>query len=219
MSKKSSDMENLARQLYRTHKQRLDLIKEHSSGSGFELAVQRLFGTNPERARALRVGSREFKFSSYAKNVVRFLPTQWQEELDRTQGTWRGCENWWARYPLIAWLEMRTGDDGITGWLKLNAEVGPISNHTIRKSMIEAIQAAASSRGLDRIQFPAYASEKGRLYSRFLQKNSVDVNDIRDADELERKLRSIIAGFEPEFELIASVLPGLVDLNDALVSR
>ena len=215
MSKGRSELENLARQFYRDQKTTLDLIKAPSIGSGFEPAVDRLFGVNPERGKTVRIGSRGFKYSSRVKNLVSFLPARWHDELDKTKGAWSGCENWWAGYPLIAWVEMRASDDGATGDLKLTAEVGPVSNHKVRNGMIRAIKSAASAKGMERIQFPAGASDKGRLYSRFFRDNSIAVSDIRDTGEMERKLVQLVAGFEPEFELVASVMPQFSRFSDA----
>ncbi|WP_457588361.1 hypothetical protein [Ensifer canadensis] len=187
----------------------LDLVREHGADSGFELAVHRLFGDNAERETTIRIGSSSFVYFQLAKSHVSFLPTKWQQALNKTQGKWRGCENWWAGYPLIVWAELRTGDNGITGHFRLNAEVGPIADHKFRKTMIDAIKTVASGKGLDRIEFPAGASDKGRLYSRFLRKNTIALNDIRDTDEMSKKLAELIAEFEPEFELVASVIAQL----------
>ena len=214
MSKERSEMENLARQLFRDQKKVLDLIRGQSPGTGFEPAVHRLFGDKPRSGKVVRIGNRKFRYWNLAKTVVSFLPVSWHEELEKTRGAWSGCENWWAGYPFIAFVEIKAGDDGTTASLTLNAEVGPISNHRARKGIIEAIKAAALAKGLERIQFPAGASDKGRLYSRFLRKNSVVVNDRRDADEVERKLAEIIADFAPEFELVASVLPQFLRFDE-----
>jgi len=73
---------------------------------------------------------------------------------------------------------------------------------------------AASAKGLERIQFPAGASDKGRLYSRFLRKNSIAVNDIGDTGEIETKFVQLIADFGPEFELVASVIPEFLRLGE-----
>ncbi|MNW18534.1 hypothetical protein D3C71_2181290 [compost metagenome] len=40
------------------------------------------------------------------------------------------------------------------------------------------------------------------------------VNDIHDTDEIERKLMELIANFEPEFELVASVIPQFFEYPD-----
>ncbi|MNT60802.1 hypothetical protein D3C86_1918760 [compost metagenome] len=72
---------------------------------------------------------------------------------------------------------------------------------------------AASAQGMERIQFPVGASDKGRLYSRFLRENSITVSDVRNADEIEKKFVELIAGFEPEFELVSSVIPNFTRAN------
>lgn len=218
MSKGRSETENLARQLYRDQKYLLNIIREPRPGSGFEPAVHRLFGDKPVRGEKVRIGNSEFKYSSHEKNFVSFLPARWHEELDKSEGAWCGCENWWAGYPLIAWVEIRASDDGTTGHLQLNAEVGPVSNRKVRRGIIETIKVAASAKGLERIQFPVGASDKGRLYSRFLHKNSITVNDIRDTNAMERKIAELIVDFEPEFELVASVIPQFLRIDAPLVS-
>ncbi|NEJ11082.1 hypothetical protein GR238_37940, partial [Rhizobium leguminosarum] len=70
MSKKRSEMENLARQLYRDHKRVLDFIIEHGSGSDFALAVHRLFGENPHRGEITNIAGHNFVYSSLSKSVV-----------------------------------------------------------------------------------------------------------------------------------------------------
>jgi hypothetical protein len=70
-----------------------------------------------------------------------------------------GRKNWWAGYPFIVWIEIRAGDDGATGYLRLNAEVGPISDQRARKGIIEAIKAAVSASTFERIHFEAGASD------------------------------------------------------------
>lgn len=198
---------NLAYDLYCEQKKMLDLIKERGPGSGFDLAICRLFGDNPKRGKSAKIGSREFMYAKPGKNLVSFLPLGWQEELDKTKEIWSGCENWWAGYPFIIWVEIIVGDDGIAGYLRLTAEIGPISNHRARKAIIEAIKRAASANGLERIQFPAGATDKGRLYSRFLRNNTVALNDIRNVDEVERQCVKLITDFGPEFDLVGGVVP------------
>lgn len=200
-------MESPIRRLYRGQKKTLDLMRQEAPVSGFEVAVHRLFGDNPDRGKTVKIGNREFQYSGKAKNLVSFLPVRWAEALSATESRWLGCENWWAGYPLIAVMDMRVGDDGIAGSLRLNAEVGPVSNYEIRRGIIEAIRLAAASKGAARIQFQADAVDERRLYSRFLRGNSIALSDIRDVNELERKFIELVAGFEPEFELVAGVVP------------
>lgn len=191
MSKGRSETHDLARQLVRDQKKMLDLIKRDRPESGFATAVFRLFGDRPKRGKTIRIGKHEFQYSSHEKSLVSFLPARWHEELDKTKEAWSGCENWWAGYPLIAWVEIRASDDGTTAHLKLHAEVGPVSDHKLRKGIIEAIRVAASAKGLERIQFPVGASDKVRLYSRFLRGNSIAVSDVRNADEIEKSSWSL----------------------------
>ncbi|WP_158665002.1 hypothetical protein [Ensifer adhaerens] len=206
MNKRNSEMNNLAHLLFRKHKKVLDLVKEENSGAGFEPAVRRLFGESPDREKTIRIGKREFLYSDLAKTHVSFLPARWRQELDGTRFTWQGCENWWAGYPLISWVELRAGDLGAKGYLRLNAEVGPISDDKLRKGLVETIIAAAAAKGLERVQFQPGASEKGRLYSRFLRRNSVALNDIGDPGEIERKFVQLINDFDAEFELVANAI-------------
>ncbi|WP_043612853.1 hypothetical protein [Ensifer sp. ZNC0028] len=215
MNKDRSALANLAHAFYRDHKKVLGLIKEDNSGSGFEPAVHRLFGSNPAPENLVRIGKSEYIFSDLTKSQVSFLPARWRQELDQTNGTWRGCENWWAGYPLISFVELRAGDLDAKGYLRLNAEVGPISNLRMREAIIETIRTAASAMGLERIQFQPGASDKGRLYSRFLRRNSIALNDIADPGEIERKFVQLINSFEPEFELVANVIPQFPCPNDA----
>lgn len=202
-------MENPIRRLYRDQKKTLDLIRQEGPVSGFEPTVRRLFGDKPERGKTVRIGNREFKYAGNAKNLVSFLPARWAEELAARKSTWLGCENWWAGYPLIVVMEMRVGADGVAGALRLNAEVGPVSDHDVRKGIVEAIRSAAAAKGVERIQFQADAFGERRLYSRFLRGNSIALNDTRDVNELERKFVELIVSFEPEFELVRSVVPTL----------
>ncbi|MDK4711592.1 hypothetical protein [Rhizobium sp. CNPSo 4039] len=211
MSKGRSETEDQARQLFRDQRNILDLIKEPKSRSGFEPAIHHLFGDKRQRGKTARIVNHEFLFSGVKKDLVSFLPVNWRKELDKINVTWRGCENWWLGYPFVALMELKVSDDGIKGHLKLNAEVGPLSEHNVRKRIIVTITQAALAKNFDRIQFPADALDKGRLYSRFLRRNSIAVNDIRDTDEMEKKFEQLIADFEPEFDLVASLIPELSD--------
>ncbi len=207
MSKERSEMENLARQLYRDHKKVLDFVIEHGSGSDFALAVHRVFGDNPKRAEQVIIGGTKYIYSGLTKNNVSFLPFSWFEALDGTNRQWPGCESWWGGYPFIVWVEIVAGDDGAKGHIKLNAEVGPISDYEIRKEIIDAIKAAATEKSIGRIQFQNGAADKGRLYSKFLRKNTIVINDVHDTDEIEQKLKLLLADFNPEFDLVASLIP------------
>lgn len=207
MSKGRSEVEELALQFYRDHKKAVDLIRARPTKSGFDLALRRLFGDNPKPGASYRLGNRELSCVNVSDNRVSFMPTGWRDEFDVTNGDWPGCENWWAGYPLISYVDIRAGDDGRSGRLILKAEVGPISVHAVRAAVIDVIKTAAAEANLRRIQFPVDAAREGQLYSLFLQRNFVVVTDIRNAGDVENKLRELIAGFEPELDLVTRVIP------------
>jgi hypothetical protein len=199
------------RRLYQENKKLLDLLKDQSAVPGFEVAVRRLFGHEPEQRMPARIGDHEYLYSGGAKDFVSFLPLRWQEKFAEVNIIWPGCEKWWSGYPLIALAELRPAD-GKAGHLKLDLEVGPVSNHRNRIKIIEAIKAAASSENMERVRFKSSALEKGSLYSRFLGKNVVVVEDMRDPVEIESRLRELTVEFQPEFELVASLIPSFSSL-------
>ncbi|TAW11117.1 hypothetical protein [Rhizobium ruizarguesonis] len=216
MSNDRSEMDKLARQFFRENKKALELVTTRKSDSSFAITVCRLVGDNPQLGKPFKIANRNYIYSGFDKNRMIFLPARWREELDKMRDAWPGCENWWAGYPFILWVELRLGDDGTTGYLRLNAEVGPISDQRARKGIIEAIKAAASSaNSLERIHFEAGAADKGRLYSRFLRKNSIIVSSIHDANEVEKRFVQLVADFEPEFELVMGVIPQFPHFRDA----
>jgi len=191
----------------------LDLVKQPERTSGFKVACDRLFGVKPNQGKVVRIGKNDLRYSSFTKNLLSFLPLQWYDELERAQSIWRGCENWWAGYPLIVWVEMRTNLDDAPSQLILNAEVGPISDHLTRRNFIKVIKTVSKASGLERIHFAAGASDKGRLYSRFLHNNSVPVNAVHNADEIEEKLVKLIVDFEGEFNSVASAISNFLSMN------
>ena len=144
MSKGRSEVEELALAFYRDHKKAVDLIRARPAKSGFDLALRRLLGDNPKPGASFRVGKRELSCVTVANNRVSFPPTSWRDQLDLTHGAWPGCENWWAGYPLISYVDLRAGDDGRSGRLILKAEVGPLSIHAVRAAVIDEIKTAAA---------------------------------------------------------------------------
>ncbi|MFS2154422.1 hypothetical protein [Rhizobium sp. Rhizsp42] len=199
-------MEKLARRFYRDHRKVLGLVTERSPGWGFPEAVRRVFGAEPRPGKAVRIGNRNFIYSSQSDNLVSFLPARWRDAVDGAKGRFPGCEKWWAGYPFITWVEVRANNDGTSGYLKLNAEVGPISDHDARARLIEAVTLAASAGDWQRIRFETKSADASRLYSRFLRMNSLVLDDIRDPDETEQKLIRLVTDFEPEIEMVGTAL-------------
>lgn len=199
-------MKKHTRQLYLDSKKLLGLLAKANANTGFDSAIRSVFGSELMPNQQIGIGDRHFFYAGSAKNLVAFLPVQWQVELDKVGIVWKGCERWWAGYPLIVLAEMRVSEDGISGYLRLNAEVGPASAREFRKGMIEAIKTAAVVSNLDRIQFQPDAAETGRLYSRFLRRNVIPLTDITNAGEIQAQLKMLVSDFEPELELVATVL-------------
>ncbi len=199
-------MKKHTRQLYLDSKKLLGLLAKANANAGFDGAIRSVFGSELMPNQQIGIGDRHFFYAGSAKNLVAFLPVQWRDELDKVGIVWKGCERWWAGYPLIVLAEMRVSEDGISGYLRLNAEVGPASAREFRKGMIEAIKTAAVVSNLDRIQFQPDAAETGRLYSRFLRRNVIPLTDITNAGEIQAQLKMLVSDFEPELELVATVL-------------
>lgn len=87
-------MGEMARRLYRDNRKMLDLVAKQGPDSGFGPAVKRVFGNDPVPGSTVRIGSRVFIYSGTGKNLVSFMPASWRDELEKTRGTWPGCENW-----------------------------------------------------------------------------------------------------------------------------
>jgi hypothetical protein len=207
MSEEQRKMEQLARQLYRTHKRVLDFVVEHGAGSGFALAAQNLFGESPDRLQTpFQVGGQALLFSSVNNSTLGFVPQAWFDALDGRGKVWPGCDRWWAGLPVICWANIWTARDGIAGQIKLQAEVGPLSPAELRTKLIDAIKAVAEQKGLKRVQFQTGAANEDRKYSRFFRQNILKVDDVHNSNKIQSALASLIGDFQNEFEAVAGIL-------------
>lgn len=206
MSTEQSEMEKLAKQLYRDHKKVLDFVLEHGSASDFFVAAESLIGDDLGYLDPFKVDGQKLRLSHADDRFLSFLPEAWYQGFGKDDLNWRGCENWWARYPLIAWLQLRPNADGKSGQLTIYGEVGPLSEYEFRKDLIAAIQAAGKSLGTSRIKFQNGAAVEGKRFSKFLKDNSIDVKDVQDADEISGAMRALLKRFKPEFEAIGGAL-------------
>jgi hypothetical protein len=209
MSEKKTEMEELARQLYRSHKKVLDFVIEHGAGSAFALAARNLFGENPEHLEIVQVDGRKYAFGGLNNEMVSFLPQAWFVAFEGTKRSWPGCEEWWSGLPLISWLQLVIGNDGVKGSLRLYAEVGPLSNHEFRKSLVEDIKSLGAHKGLN-ISFRSDATVEGTKYSKFLKGNTVDVKDVHDVDEISDAMEQLLSRFESVFAEVSGILPKYV---------
>ena len=136
-----------------------------------------------------------------------FLPMGWMEALGGDDTSWVGCESWWAGYPLICWLELFEAEDAKSGRLRLFAEVGPLHDHRLRESLISRIKRVAEEEGLTQVSFQKGATDVGKRFSRFLKASSVVVDDVHNAEDIERAARILIKDFTPTVEAIQRTLP------------
>lgn len=206
MNDERSEMEKLAQQLYRSHKKVLDFVMEHGAATDFKIAAETLFGANTGPGTKVEVDGRDYLFGWANSRNCAFLPWRWYEAFGGQQHIWPGCESYWMGYPLICWMELIDGNDGSKGYLRLFAEVGPLSPFAARKYLIEKIQKEASENKKDLIKFQSGASDEGRRYSRFLRDNSVDIHDIYDSERIAKGMSDLLGRFSESFEAIEGVL-------------
>tara|TARA_R110000787_G_scaffold42319_4_gene104074 strand:+ start:959 stop:2269 length:1311 start_codon:yes stop_codon:yes gene_type:complete len=207
LSDQRSEMEKLAKQLYREHKKVLDFVMEHGSGSDFSVAAESLIGADLASLNAFEVDGQKFRFNHLDQRFLSFLPEAWYQAFGQDQFDWKGCEKWWAGYPLIAWLQLWPNADGKSGQLAIYGEVGPLSEHEFRKELIGDIQMAGDGLAKNRIKFQKAAADEGKKFSKFLKENFHDIKDVQDAEEIAAAMRVLMKRFKPEFEAIGAVLP------------
>jgi PD-(D/E)XK nuclease superfamily protein len=206
MSENLDEMEKLAKQLYRDHKKALDFVIEHGSSTDFAIAARSLFGEDAEYPKSIEIGDRKYVYGALNNRNASFMPENWFLSLGGEKTVWPGCENWWLGFPLVLYFEVWPGKKSTEGTLKLVAEVGPISDHTSRVKLVEAIKTLKDAK----VGFQKSATKEGSRYSRFLKRNTAKVQDIQDAEKIAEKMKELLKEFQPEFDEIAKVLPAYV---------
>lgn len=206
MSKERLEMLKAKRLLQRSNSKILSLFAAPSPKPGFEAAIGSLCDDLSEDGRSLVIGGRQFGHVQFEGPLATFLPHPWKQALRAVRSGYPGCEGWKAGFPLIAMIEIRMGT-APGGYLKLNAELGPIAAPRVRKGMVEALQQAASAARLDRIQFQPEATARGQLYSRFFHRSTLSVGDVHDVKEIRQAFMQLIEDFGQEVDLVTSVIP------------
>lgn len=200
-------LEKLARELYRDHKKVLDFIVEHGKSTDFALAVEAVFGEDMEYFTSFSVDGTDFVYSNADSGSASFLPKAWFDALGGDRYFWHGCERYWAKFPIIVWVQLATGADGRRGQISLVGEVGPLTDHSLRTDLITAIQSCSDNNKQLRIKFQRGATDEGKKYSRFFKNNAFPVDDIQDHDKIAGVIKKALSSFRPEFDVISSVLP------------
>lgn len=207
MSCKQKEMEKLARQLYRDHRRVLDFVLEHGKSTDFAIACETILGEEPQHGDAINIGKQSYVFNHADANAFSFLPKSWFDALGKDKFYWHGCENWWAGFPLIMWIQLTSDGDSGGGQVRLYAEVGPLCDHEFRRDLIEAIKEAAKENELKRVGFQRGAADEGKKYSKFFKKNFFAVDDVHDHDQIANAIKKALNSFQPEIEAVAVVLP------------
>jgi len=207
MDEERLKLEKLARELYRDHKKVLDFIVENGKSTDFAYAAEAVFGADLEYPGECVIDGASFVYNNADSSAVSFLPKTWFDALGGDEHYWHGCEDWWAGFPVITWIQLTSGADGTSGQIRLYGEVGPLADHSFRTDLINAIQACSVDDKLLRIKFQRGATDEGKKYSRFFKKNAFPVDDIHDHDKIAIVIKKALKSFRPEFEAIASKLP------------
>lgn len=210
MSETQVEMEKLARQLYRDHRRALDFIVEHGKSTDFSFACEAVFGEDLEDWDVIKVGKRDFVFNHSDAHSFSFLPKAWYDALGGDEYWWHGCENWWAGFPVITWVQLTSDANGASGQVRLYAEVGPLSDHDFRRELISEIADVAKMQSLSTIGFQRGAADEGKKYSKFFKKNSFSVDDVHDHDKIANAIKKALKSFDAEFDAVAKVLPQFV---------
>jgi hypothetical protein len=201
-----SEMVTLARQLYRDHRKVLDFVIEHGTGNDFSFACETVFGADINVYDEVTIAGHQYIYNHTAAAVVSFLPKEWYDAFGGDEYYWHGCDNWWAGFPVICWMQLIQGDEKNGTQLRLYAEVGPLTEHDFRKGLIEGIKERAASKGLKNISFQRTAANEGKKYSKFLNKNTLKINDANDSEEIAAGMEALLKKFQPTFDVLAETM-------------
>jgi len=85
MSEEQKRMEDLARQLYRSHKKALDFIMEHGISTDFTIAAEHIFSDKLNHGDRFSIAPKkselEIFYNSHNQNTFSFLPAEWVDAL------------------------------------------------------------------------------------------------------------------------------------------
>lgn len=219
MSKQMKEMEQVARQLYRDHKKVLDFVIEKGKTTDFSLACRDIFGDNPNYPDEMIVSGQNIIFNGSDSRSVSFLPKSWFDAFGGDEHWWHGCEYYWAGFPLITWIRLHPKADGVGGQVRFYAEVGPLSDHTFRKELIERIDSLKENNPDLRIGFQQRATSEGKRYSRFFKKNGFPVDDIHDQEKIAEAIKKAIRSYQKEINAVAKVLPEFIRHGQSEASK
>ena len=216
------DAKRLAAKLYREHRNTLDFIMEHGSGTAFQVAMREVFNTyeieGDEDNRALtKIGTEEFEFGSVDGNVCDFLPRQLADTLygiGRHSGLdWsfgeHGYEDYWMGYPIAMWFEMDRGSSRLKLCGEVSGWLGTQTQDDLLRRVEQGISKEFQIEKLDRNGHPHhrfFRVGKGQDYSQRV----FDADDPKSIETVARKMLKQLRG---EFKAISDAMVGAYDLD------
>ena len=189
MSDELTKMAQLARELYRRHRKVLDFVIEHGQTTDFSLAVEALFGDDLSAGMTAKIGGARYEYAWHNQDSIGFIPSDWAAALGGDDYWWPGCSGWQGGYPVALWFRLVRGEDGSTGTLKLKAEVGPLTNHRCRSSLISAI-IDCCRRATEGLRLWRAAAEGGAIPG--FGSWGLTVNDISDASQITEAMTLLV---------------------------
>lgn len=189
----------------------LSLLEKSPRENTFELAAKTLIRSNGTD-QLLKASGQLYVVDSLKPSSLSFLPQEWVTGLEHGRARWSGCDNWWAGYPLIAYLQMRPDPDGTGQQLVLNCEVGPVAPIELRKDLVRLIRRLGLEAMLTRLKFRSDAMNAKTLYSRFLTGGTLPIDRPDDPDLIARRMCALLTDFEPEMKVVTKSISQLFDL-------
>jgi len=215
-------IKRMAKQLYREHREVIDFIVEHGSATEFQHAVSQLTkeGVDLSFGDEFQIHGHEITYLREWKTALKFIPTRWANALGRIEGlgtkstdpSWQGIEKWDVPYPVAVVLYLReTRESSSEARIRIKVEVGPLSNHVERVSLVESIEDQSEGfRGSDssqKIQFGKNAKEEKAKYSTFYSiSKGRSIKDVHNAEQIKTAIEAAIKEIVPLIEPIEVAL-------------
>lgn len=188
MSDENEDMIQLAKKLYREHKDVIKFIYEQGNATEFRYAVEELF-----KDKSFELDGYEYRQMTLSHNTVSYLPETWIGKLGEVDSNklpdgylWHGCEKYWGKYPFILFITLSDNK------LRLSAELGPLTDHELRLKIIKSIM-ASKKEGIQ--HFGKNAEIEGAKFSRFNKSKdfTINIKDEYDSELLKEKIKELIS--------------------------
>ena len=202
-------LSQLAAQLWAQHEEALAFLMDNrpEAETAFSSVAASLFGESPAQFSRTELLGHNIVFNELRGNRASFLPASWFEAFGGrgNQGKWKGCQNWWAGFPLIVWFQLWVRNGG-SGKIALYAEVGPLTDTHLRKNLIYKIKKTSEEKEMKSIAFQKNADAENALYSKFLKNNILEIDDVSNEDQVLEKANALISSFMPVLDAISGAM-------------